>query len=74
MGSEEKTKMRNGAGSWPLEYDYAHPKMVSLLAGIIFNFIPGDSQPQLGVRMGRTTLTGFWDSDQQKQQKKKAQK
>lgn len=53
---EVKTKMRNGAGSWPLEYNYPHPKMVSLLAGITFSFIPGDSQPQLGVRMGMGSL------------------
>lgn len=56
MGSEENAKMKRGGGSWPLECGYPHPKMVSLLAGIAFSFIPGDSQPQLGVRMGRGIL------------------
>lgn len=56
MGSEENNKMRSDGGSWPLEYEYPHSKMVSLLAGIIFGFIPGDSQPQLVVGMGRGIL------------------
>lgn len=56
MGSEENTKVRNGRGSWPLEYDYPLPKMGSLLAETICSFILGDSQPQLGVRMGRGIL------------------
>lgn len=53
MGSEENSTMRNGAGSWPLESGCSHPKIINLLAGIIFSFIPGDSQPQFGIRMGR---------------------
>lgn len=56
VGNGENNEVRIGGGSWPLEYDNPLPKMVNLLAGTTFSLIPGDSQPQLRVRVGRGIL------------------